>query len=108
MRRHAFKSLTASRIFRAVACTLLAVMALDAPARAFALAASGRPPAVAQSTAAKLADVPDSLPYDPVEGIAPTRSMWVDIKAALDNALGQSPQPGGHKWTSGRAATFPQ
>jgi hypothetical protein len=30
------------------------------------------------------------------------------LKAALDNALGQSPQPGGHKWTPGRAATFPQ
>lgn len=89
MKRHAFAKLTASRGFRALTCTLVFVMVADVPARAFAQAASGQPIAAAQSsTATKLADVPDSIPYEanPYPQVAQTRTMSTQIKQALENA----------------------
>ncbi len=90
MKRHAFAKLTAGRTFRAVALTLVAVMVLEAPARAIAQAASAQP-----STATKLANVPDSIPYEanPYSQVPQTRTMSTAIKEALENA-GIDPREG--------------
>ena len=88
MRRPVFTTLTASRSFRVIASSLLVVMVVDVPARTFAQAASGQSAAAVQSTATKLANVPDSIPYEsnPYAQVPQTRMMSIAIKEALENA----------------------
>jgi hypothetical protein len=99
MKRHGFATLTAARSFRAIASALLVLMIVEVPARAFARAASAQPATAQSPTAAKLASVPDSLPYEanPYPEVPQTRTMSTAIKEALENA-GIDPKEGSAKY----------